>query len=66
MEKIVNHKSFNYFVWTWEVELTYRYILPSSSLYGLSSLILFPLFATGINNSSETGGKIFPGKGEVG
>jgi hypothetical protein len=65
MEKTFNHKSFNYFVCTfWEVELTYRYILPSSSLKGLSSLLLFPFFATsvidtgGINNTSEIGGKI--------
>jgi hypothetical protein len=32
----------------WEVELAFRYILPSSSLKGLSSLILFPVFATGV------------------
>jgi hypothetical protein len=44
----------------WVSELTYRYIFAS----GLSSLILFPLFATGgkfatsIDNTSETGGKI--------
>jgi hypothetical protein len=41
----------------WEVELTYRYILPSSSLQGLSSLILFPLLATGV---IDTGGKLQP------
>jgi hypothetical protein len=33
--------------------------LPSSSLSGVCSLILFPLFATGVNNTSGTGGKIF-------
>jgi hypothetical protein len=34
----------------WEVELTYRIdtFLPSSSLLGLGSLIMFPLFATGV------------------
>ncbi len=30
---------------------------PSSSLFGVSSLILFPLFATSISNTSSTGGK---------
>jgi hypothetical protein len=29
--------------------------LPSSSLSGVCSLILFPLFATGVNNTSRTG-----------
>ncbi len=33
--------------------------LHSSSLSGVCSLILFPLFATGVNNTRETGGKIY-------
>jgi hypothetical protein len=32
--------------------------LPSSSLSGVCSLILFQLFATGVNNTRGTGGKI--------
>jgi hypothetical protein len=32
--------------------------LPSSSLSGVSSLILFTLFATGVNKTRGTGGKI--------
>jgi hypothetical protein len=57
MEKIFNHKSFGHF---WEVELTYKYstFLPSSLLQGLSSLILFPLFASGV---VDTGGKFAAG-----
>ncbi len=31
--------------------------LPSSSLSGVCSLILFPLFATGVNNTGGTGAK---------
>jgi hypothetical protein len=38
----------------WVVELTYRKFFPSGSLYVVSSLILFPLFATGVG---DTGGK---------
>ncbi len=48
----------------WEAELTYRYIFAS----GLSSLILFPLFATGVIDTGgkfaadviDTGGKLPP------
>jgi hypothetical protein len=32
-------------------ELPLDKFLPSNSLYGVSSLILFPLFAAGINNT---------------
>jgi hypothetical protein len=43
----------------WVVEETYIYkFLPSRSLSGVCSLILFQLFATGINN---TGGKFSAG-----
>jgi hypothetical protein len=37
--------------------------LPSSSLYGLNSLILFPLFATGVIDTGviDTGGKFADG-----
>ncbi len=44
----------------WVEEETYIYIfLPSSSLSGVCSLILFPLFATGVNATgvNDTGGK---------
>jgi hypothetical protein len=42
----------------WVVELTYIYkLLPSNSLEGVCSLILFPLFATGV---VDTGGKFAP------
>jgi hypothetical protein len=51
MEKIFNQKNFNYFVWT-------PLFLPSSSLSGICSLILFPLFATGV---VDTGGKFAAG-----
>jgi hypothetical protein len=37
--------------------------LPSSSLSGLSSLILFPLFATGV---IDTGGKFAAGVVDIG
>ncbi len=58
----------------WVVELTYTYnidkFLPSSSLKDVSSLILFPLFATGVidiwgkfatgvNDTNGTSGKIY-------
>jgi hypothetical protein len=50
----------------WEVELTYRYIFAFKFTEGLSSLILFPLFATGVVDTSgkfsagivDTGGKL--------
>jgi hypothetical protein len=40
----------------WEIELTYRYFFSSSSssLKGVSSLIMIPLFAVGV---IDTGGK---------
>jgi hypothetical protein len=48
MEKIFNHKVFiTLFGHLWEVELTYRYIFAFKFTLRLSSLILFPLFATG-------------------
>jgi hypothetical protein len=47
MEKIFNQKNFNNFVWS-----------PLGSLLGVCSLILFPLFATGVNNTRGTGDKI--------
>jgi hypothetical protein len=37
--------------------------LPSSSLYGICSLILLPLFATGVN---DTGGKFAGGVADTG
>jgi hypothetical protein len=40
--------------------------LPSSSLSGVSSLILFPLFATGVNNTRGTGVKIAAGVVDTG
>jgi hypothetical protein len=40
----------------WVVQLTYRYIFPPSLLLGVSSLILFPLFATGVKDTSCTFG----------
>jgi hypothetical protein len=47
--------------------------LPSSSLSGVCSLILFPLFATGVNNTSgfaasvvDTGGKFATGVVDTG
>jgi hypothetical protein len=45
----------------WVVEETYTKFLPSSSLSGICSLILFQLFATGVNNTRGTGGKICRG-----
>jgi hypothetical protein len=39
---------------------------PSSSLFGVSSLILFPLFATSISNTSNTGGKFAAGVMDTG
>ncbi len=43
----------------WVVEKTYIYkFLPSSSLSGVCNLILFQSFATGVNNTRGTGGKI--------
>jgi hypothetical protein len=42
------------FLHLWVVELTYRYIFSSNSLSGVSCLILFPLFATGV---IDTGSK---------
>jgi hypothetical protein len=50
MEKIFNQKNVNNFVW-------------SSSLSGVCSLILFPLFATGVN---DTGGKFATGVVDTG
>jgi hypothetical protein len=48
----------------WVVEETYIYkFLPSSSLSGVCSLILFPLFATGVN---DTGGKFAAGVVDTG
>jgi hypothetical protein len=52
----------------WEVKLTYRYIFAFKSLTGLSSMILFPIFATGVIDTSgkfaavvvNTGGKLPP------
>jgi hypothetical protein len=56
MEKTFKQKNFNNFVWT---PLGSRVkFLPSSSLYGICSLILSPLFATGVN---DTGGKFAAG-----
>jgi hypothetical protein len=69
-EKIFNQKSLNYLVWTTigsRVNILIFFSL--SSLSGVSSLILFPLFdtcvidtggkfATGINNTTGTVGKI--------
>jgi hypothetical protein len=40
--------------------------LPSSSLQGVCSLILLPLFATGINNASENGVKFAAGVADTG
>jgi hypothetical protein len=58
MEKIFNQESFNYFAcMPCVVELTYRYIF--SFNLTLSSLLLFPLFAPDINNTSSTSGKIY-------
>jgi hypothetical protein len=59
MEKIFNQKNVNNFVWS---PLVSRY-LPSSSLSGVSSLKLFPLFATGVN---DTGGKFAAGVVDTG
>jgi hypothetical protein len=49
----------------WIVELTHTVytFLPSSSLKGICSLILFPLFATGVN---DTGGKFAAGVVDTG
>jgi hypothetical protein len=57
IEKIFNKINFNYFV------LTPLGSLPSSSLEGLSSLILFPLFATGV---IDAGGKFAAGVSDTG
>jgi hypothetical protein len=43
--------------WNKNPSLLLLVFLPSSSLSGVCSLILFPLFATGVNNTSGTGGK---------
>jgi hypothetical protein len=63
MEKIFNQKNCNNFVWS--PRNIYKF-LPSSSLSGVCSLILFPLFATGVNDTSgkfaagviDTGGNL--------
>jgi hypothetical protein len=58
MEKIFNKKNINNFVWSPLVTRGNIYIfLPSSSLSDVYSLILFPLFATGV---VETGGNLPP------
>jgi hypothetical protein len=64
MEKIFNQKNFNNFVWSplGSRGNIYKF-LPSSSLLGVCSLILFPLFATGVNN---TGGKFATGVVDTG
>jgi hypothetical protein len=57
MKKIFNQKNFNNFVRTplnSRVNTYIRTFLPSSSLEGICSLILIPLFATGV---IDTGGK---------
>jgi hypothetical protein len=41
----------------WVVELTYRYFFLQVRFRGASSLILFLLFATSINDTSSTGAK---------
>ncbi len=54
MEKIFNQKNFNNFVWLPLGSRGNIYIfMPSSSLSGVCSLILFPLFATGVNDTSS-------------
>ncbi len=67
MEKNNHHKSFNYFVWTpLGSELTYRYILAifkftlrsPQPVIDNNNNLLFSFFATCINNTSESGGKI--------
>jgi hypothetical protein len=51
----------------WVLEETYIYkFLPSSSLSGDSSRILFPLFATGVNNTRGSGRKICRGVVDTG
>jgi hypothetical protein len=50
MEKTFKQKNFNNFVWTplgSIVNINIYNFLPSSSLLGVCSLILLPLFATG-------------------
>jgi hypothetical protein len=42
----------------WEVELAYRYIFAFKFTLRPQQPDIFPLFVTGINNTSETGGKI--------
>jgi hypothetical protein len=65
MEKIFNQKNFNNFIWSPLGSRGNVYInfLPSSSLSDVCSLILFQLFATGVN---DTGGKFAAGGVETG
>jgi hypothetical protein len=65
MEKIFNQKNFINFVWSPLSSRGNIFIkfLPSSSLSGVCSLILFPLFATGVN---DTGGKFAAGVVDTG
>ncbi len=66
MEKIFNQKNFNNFVCSPLSSRGNIYVykfLTSSSLSGISSLILLPLFATGVN---DTGGKFAAGAVDTG
>jgi hypothetical protein len=65
LEKIFNQKNFNNFIWSPLGSRGNMYIkfLASSSLLGVCSLILFPLFATGVN---DTGGKFAAGVVDTG
>jgi hypothetical protein len=64
MEKIFNQKNFNKFVWSPFDRRGNIYIkFCLQVLSGVCSLILFPLFATGVN---DTGGKFAAGVVDTG
>ncbi len=59
MKKIFNQKNFNYFVWTSLGRRVNIYInFAFKFTFRFHHLILFPLLATGVNNTSRTGCKI--------
>jgi hypothetical protein len=64
MQKVFNHKSFNYFFGhLWEVQLTYRNIFAFKFTLRSQQPELFQLFATGV---IDTGGKFAAGVVDTG
>ncbi len=64
MEKIINRKSFNYFLLhLWVVELTYNYVFSFKFTLSCQQSDIAPLFATCVN---DTGGQFAAGVVDTG